>query len=141
MSNWIVAGVQMDCALGDLAANRAAIVANIRRAAERGAKLVVFPECVLSGYGFDSREHARAAAEPLPGPSTDFIAQACAELGVWAVVGMLEAAPTTNCSTRARWSGPQGSSRVTASCTCRVWARTGSPIPATGRSRSTTSAG
>ena len=92
MPNWTVAGVQMGCTLGDIAANRAAVVARLREAAARGAKLVVFPECVLSGYGFESREQARAAAEPLPGPSTEVIAAACAELGVWAVFGLLEAA-------------------------------------------------
>src|SRR5262245_11930005 len=83
MPTWTVAGVQMNCALGDRASNRAAIVAKLHQAADRGAKLVVFPECVLTGYGFDSREHARSAAEPLPGPSTDFVAAACAKLGVW----------------------------------------------------------
>jgi 5-aminopentanamidase len=93
MPTWTVAGVQTNCVLGDRAANRAAIVAKLHQAADRGAKLVVFPECVLTGYGFDSREQARAVAEPLPGPSTDFVAAACAKLGVWAVFGMLEAAP------------------------------------------------
>ena len=78
MPTWTVAGVQMDCALGDLAANRAAVVAKLRQGADRGAKLAVFPECILTGYGFDSREQVRAVAEPLPGPSTDFVASACA---------------------------------------------------------------
>ncbi|VTR91798.1 nitrilase cyanide hydratase and apolipoprotein n-acyltransferase : Putative amidohydrolase OS=Singulisphaera acidiphila (strain ATCC BAA-1392 / DSM 18658 / VKM B-2454 / MOB10) GN=Sinac_6000 PE=4 SV=1: CN_hydrolase [Gemmata massiliana] len=108
MSNWTVAGVQMNCALGDLAANRAALVANLRRAAERGAKLVVFPECVLSGYGFTSRAHALGAAEPLPGPSTEFVAKACAELGVWAVFGLLESAPGDKLYNAAALVGPQG---------------------------------
>lgn len=108
MSNWTVAGVQMDCALGDLAANRAAIVAKLHQAADRGAKLAVFPECVLSGYGFDSREHAKRAAEPLPGPSTDFIANACAKLGVWAVFGLLEAAPDGKLYNACALVGPQG---------------------------------
>ena len=108
MSNWTVAGVQMDCALSDLAANRAAVVANLRRAAARGAKLVVFPECVLSGYGFTSRAHALAAAEPLPGPSTDVVAKACAELGVWAVFGLLESAPDGKLYNSSALVGPQG---------------------------------
>ncbi len=108
MSNWTVAGVQMNCALGDLGANRIAIVAKLREAAARGAKLVVFPECVLSGYGFESREHTRTAAEPIPGPSTDFIARACAELGVWAVFGMLEAAPDGKLYNASALVGPDG---------------------------------
>ncbi len=93
MPNWTVAGVQMDCKLGDTAANRAAIVAKLHAAADRGARLVVFPECILSGYGFDTREQTRAAAEPLPGPTTDAIAEVCAKRGVWAIFGLLESAP------------------------------------------------
>jgi predicted amidohydrolase len=108
MPTWTVAGVQMDCALGDTAANRAAVVARLRRAAARGAKLVVFPECVLSGYGFGSRAHALSAAEPLPGPSTDAVAAACAELGVWAVVGLLEAAPDGRLYNACALVGPAG---------------------------------
>ncbi len=89
MPNWTVAGVQMDCTLGDIAGNRSAVVAKLHQAADRGAKLVVFPECVLTGYGFESREDTRKVAEPLPGPSTDAVASACAKLGVWSVFGLL----------------------------------------------------
>jgi predicted amidohydrolase len=90
MPNWTVAGVQMDCALGDISRNRAAIIAKLHQAADRGAKLVVFPECALTGYGFESRDEVRKVAEPLPGPSTDAVAAACAKLGVWAIFGMFE---------------------------------------------------
>lgn len=108
MPTWTVAGVQMNCALGDLAANRTAIVAKLHRAADRGAKLVVFPECILTGYGFDSREQTRAAAEPLPGPSTDFVARACAKLNVWAVFGLIEAAPDRKLYNACALVGPKG---------------------------------
>jgi 5-aminopentanamidase len=107
-TTWTVAGVQMNCALGDIAANRAAIIANLHRAADRGARLVVFPECILTGYGFGSRAEARAVAEPLPGPSTDAIAAACAKLGVWAVFGMLEAAPDGKLFNASALVGPTG---------------------------------
>lgn len=73
MSNWIVAGVQMDCQLADRPANVIAINARIHEAVDRGAKLIVFPECILSGYGFENRAQAMSAAETLPGPSTDAI--------------------------------------------------------------------
>src|SRR5437899_10679038 len=39
-------------------------------AAALGARLVVFPECVLTGYCFTSKAEAMPYAEPLPGPST-----------------------------------------------------------------------
>jgi 5-aminopentanamidase len=96
MSNtWTVAGVQMNCTLLDKTANTTAMIANLAAAAERGAKLVVFPECALTGYGFESRAEVRGVAETLPGPSSDAIAEACAGLGVWAVYGLIESDPTT----------------------------------------------
>jgi predicted amidohydrolase len=98
----------MNCALGDCAANRAAIVAKLHAAANRGAKLVVFPECILTGYGFDSRESVRAAAEPLPGPSTDAVTAACAKLGVWAVFGLLETASDGKLYNACALVGPNG---------------------------------
>jgi predicted amidohydrolase len=90
MPTWTIAGAQMDCRLADTARNLAAVRARLRTAAGRGAKLVVFPECALSGYCFASRDAAWAVAEPLPGPATAALADDCRTLGVWAVVGLLE---------------------------------------------------
>jgi 5-aminopentanamidase len=90
MSTIRVAAVQMEPKLGEVAANRHAILAKLREAARAGARLVVFPECALSGYGFGGRDEARECAEPIPGPSLHRLATACAELGVFAVVGLLE---------------------------------------------------
>src|SRR5205814_774199 len=74
---WTVAGVQTDCALADRPANLRAMAARLAAAADRGARLVVFPECALTGYGFDSRAAVRAAAETVPGPCTDAVAREC----------------------------------------------------------------
>jgi predicted amidohydrolase len=108
MANWIVAGVQMNCTLGDTHANRTAIVAKLHEAAARGAKLVVFPECILTGYGFNSRAEAQAVAEPLPGPSTHFVAEACAKLGVWCVFGLLESTADGKLFNACALVGPSG---------------------------------
>ena len=89
-TTWTVAGVQMDCKLGDTAGNLCTVVTKLDEAADRGAKLVVFPECALTGYGFETRAEALAVAETLPGPSTAILAAACARRNVWAVVGLLE---------------------------------------------------
>lgn len=96
MPTWTVAGVQMGCRLADPAANRRAVCDQLAVAAGRGARLVVFPECVITGYGFGSRAETRAVAETLPGPSTDAVADACRRLGVWAVFGLLEHDPATD---------------------------------------------
>jgi predicted amidohydrolase len=105
---WVVAGAQTDCALADKPANLAALTRRLREAADRGARLVVFPECALTGYGFASRADALACAEPLPGPATDAAARECARLGVWAVFGLLEAAPGGKLFNATALVGPGG---------------------------------
>ena len=78
---------QTDPRLGHTAWNLERIVAAVR-----GSKpgLVVFPECALSGYGFDSKEEGLKFAETIPGPATEAVARACKASGTWTVFGMLE---------------------------------------------------
>jgi predicted amidohydrolase len=76
--------------LGDVPSNLDAI---LRQVADVDANLIVFPECALSGYGFESAEEAVRAAEPIPGPSTELIARTCRDRERWAIVGMLERDP------------------------------------------------
>jgi 5-aminopentanamidase len=92
MPTWKIAAVQMDCAFADKARNLSVIRERLREAAENRARLVIFPECALTGYCFESKEETLPHAEPIPGPSTETIAQDCVKLGVWAVVGLLESA-------------------------------------------------
>src|SRR3712207_883577 len=92
-TTWTVPAVQLDCRLGDGPANLRAVPARLEAAADRGAGLVVFPECALTGYCFESREQVHAVAETLPGPSTDAVAAVCARRGVWAVYGLIEHDP------------------------------------------------
>ena len=90
MTTWKIAGVQMDCRLADKQANLDTIRAKLREAAGHGARLVVYPECALTGYCFESKAEAWPHAEPLPGPATEVLTADCRALGVWAVVGLLE---------------------------------------------------
>jgi 5-aminopentanamidase len=90
MATWKIAAVQMDCQLGDKPRNLDTMRTRLRQAAGRGGRLVIFPECALTGYGFDSRDEALLFAEPLPGPATDTLAADCRALGVWAAFGLLE---------------------------------------------------
>jgi 5-aminopentanamidase len=107
-SNWKVAGVQMNCTLGDKAANLATMTRKLAQAADSGAKLVVFPECILTGYGFESRAEILAVAEPLPGPSTEIMARECERLGVWAVFGLFESAEGGKLFNSTALVGPSG---------------------------------
>jgi predicted amidohydrolase len=93
MPSWKIAAVQMDVRLGNKSFNLEQIRVKLREAAEHGARLVVFPECALTGYCFDSKDEASPQAEPLPGPATETLTADCKQLGVWAVVGTLEAVP------------------------------------------------
>lgn len=90
MSRWKIAAVQMDCRLGDVAANRDKVLVRIDEAARLGATVVVFPECVLTGYAFNSLAEAMPHGESVHGPSIAAIASACAKSKVFAVIGMLE---------------------------------------------------
>jgi predicted amidohydrolase len=85
-----IASVQIDIAIGNVAANRQKIIDRLREAAARDAQLIVFPECALTGYCFDSLEEAAPFAEPLDGPSAEAIAAACQETGAHAIVGFIE---------------------------------------------------
>jgi predicted amidohydrolase len=90
MANWKIAGVQMDCVLADVARNLDTIRQGIFDAASQGARMIVFPECALTGYGFRSLEEAVPHSQILPGPASDAIADECRRLGVYVIAGLLE---------------------------------------------------
>lgn len=80
----------MDVEIGNVEANRRKVAERLREAAGRGAQLVIFPECALTGYCFESLKEAVTFAEPVDGPSVNTIAEACLETGAYAVVGFIE---------------------------------------------------
>jgi predicted amidohydrolase len=63
------AAVQLAPVIGDLDGNRERARAAIADAAAQGASLIVLPELAVSGYRFEDRAEARAAAEPIDGPT------------------------------------------------------------------------
>lgn len=85
-----VAGIQMDIKLGDNAGNVARMIAQLDDPRVASAQLVVYPECAVSGYCFDSREEAWPSAETIPGPSVEALLSAAKERGKHLVFGMLE---------------------------------------------------
>jgi predicted amidohydrolase len=74
---------------------KAAAVINI--AAERGAKLVVFPEVFMAWLAPNEFKaaQARTLSQPLDGPFVTGLARASRQAGVWVVAGMLETASGT----------------------------------------------
>jgi predicted amidohydrolase len=85
-----VAAVQMDVKILEKQHNLEKILTHLETAARAGAKLVVFPECALSGYCYTSREEAWPMAEEVPGPSTERILAAAKSFDCSVVVGLLE---------------------------------------------------
>ncbi len=102
-----IAAVQMDIKIMKNSENLDRIILETRAAAKNGADLIVFPECVLSGYVFSSREEAIPFAESIPGVSTQRLVTCCQELGVYVVYGLLERADD-KCYNAAALVGPEG---------------------------------
>jgi predicted amidohydrolase len=89
---WKLAAVQTDVTLGDIDGNLARIRRLLRQAVDAGAKLIVFPECALSGYCFTSKDDAMPSSREPGGKELAALADDCAGRGVFTVVGFLERA-------------------------------------------------
>ena len=89
-SRFLAAAVQLNAG-PDKEANVAAAAALVREAARRGAELIVLPE-MFAWRG--PRAGEDAAAEPVPGPTSDGLAAWARELGIILVGGsLLERSP------------------------------------------------
>ena len=60
------AAAQTLARLGDIEHNIGLATQLVDAAVREGAELVVLPECMDTGYLFDSAEHCRTLAEPVP---------------------------------------------------------------------------
>jgi predicted amidohydrolase len=91
-----VASVQIESAPGDKEANFGKVERLAAEAADRGAAIVVFPECCLTGYWFLRRlglPELAALAEPVPdGPSVERLLDLARRRGVSVGAGLVEAA-------------------------------------------------
>jgi 5-aminopentanamidase len=86
-----IAGAQIDVALADPARNLDLIAERTAEAANAGARLVVFPECAVTGYCFESLDEARALAQPLTGPNVERLVGVARTNNCHLVAGMIEA--------------------------------------------------
>jgi len=81
---------QIDPIQGAVEQNTAAIVHRMAEAALDGAQLVIFPECALSGYVYDSAAEASKTAITRDNPLIALFADHCIRLNVYAVIGLIE---------------------------------------------------
>ncbi|RVU23060.1 carbon-nitrogen hydrolase family protein [Streptomyces antnestii] len=80
--------VQWHAVPGDPAANLDTALALVAEAAGQGADLVVLPELWASGYDAPRLGAiVAAAAEPVPGPRSDRLAEAARTYGIWLFAG------------------------------------------------------
>src|SRR5436190_3515677 len=90
------AAVQFESLPGDKEANFRKIEKFVEQAAAQGARLIVFPECCVTGYWFIrnlSVEQLAALAEPIPdGPSTQRLADLARKHRITVGAGLVEAA-------------------------------------------------
>ena len=70
-----IAAVQMNPVLMQPAINLDEIIKQLERAASKGARIIAFPECCLTGYNFSSRKEAVPFAVTIPGEITGTIEQ------------------------------------------------------------------
>lgn len=85
-----IAGVQMDVQLGEVKLNLNNMLKAMRETEAATADLVVFPECALTGYCFESREEALPHAQSCNGPAIQAFTELCHEQDQFAVFGFLE---------------------------------------------------
>ncbi|MFN8006267.1 MAG: carbon-nitrogen hydrolase family protein [Terriglobia bacterium] len=87
-----IAGIQMLPQFMNIEANLDQMIRSMETTAKAGARLVIFPECALCGYCFESLEEAIPYAESIPGPSTLKLVKVCQKLQLHVVYGLLERA-------------------------------------------------
>jgi nitrilase len=116
--------VQMASVPSDSTATAEKAATRLREAAGNGALLVVFPEALIGGYpkgasfgapigmrkpeGREAFARYHAAAIDLDGPEVACLTEACAETGVFAVVGVIERDKATLYCTVLYFDGAKG---------------------------------
>lgn len=124
MTAFKVAVVQMASSPNDSVATARDAAARLREAAAQGARLVVFPEALIGGYpkgasfgapigmrkpeGREAFARYHAAAIDLDGPEVAALAEATAETGAFAVVGVIERDGATLYCTALYFDGANG---------------------------------
>jgi predicted amidohydrolase len=89
--NFRAAAVQTLARLGDFDYNIALATRYVEDAVRQGAELIVFPECMDTGYLFDSAAHCRELAETLAeGPFVTALAALSRKHGVYIASGITE---------------------------------------------------
>ena len=86
----LIACVQSDVTFADVPTNLQRVLDWVEKAGQSGADLVVMPECMLSGYAYDSREQALPHAISINDPLFNELAKAASKYDLYLTLGLLE---------------------------------------------------
>jgi predicted amidohydrolase len=86
----LLACVQTDVVFADVPANLDRVIDWLQQASDQGAEMVVMPECMLTGYAYDSREAAMANAKRIDDPLFADLAQTALRCNLHFSLGFLE---------------------------------------------------
>jgi 5-aminopentanamidase len=103
-----IACAQVAPAVGDAEGNRRLARAAVREALGAGARIVLLPELVTSGYVFESAEEARSLAQPAAGPALSDWAEEAARAEAVVVGGFAELGEDGAVYNSAAVIGPDG---------------------------------
>ncbi|MCL4426480.1 MAG: amidohydrolase, partial [Firmicutes bacterium] len=90
MTRYIAAALQFEPAWGEKGRNLVHLSALIEEAARQGARLVVAPEMVTTGYIFGDPSEVAPLAESIPGPTTLRLGELARRHSLYLVVGLPE---------------------------------------------------
>lgn len=107
--------------IGDAEHNRTLSAEAIRDAAALGARVVVLPELMQSGYVFNDREEAFAVSETLEGPTLSLWKSLASELDIIVVAGFCERLADGQVANSAALIEPEG--RLTVYRKAHLWNR------------------
>lgn len=85
-----IAGVQCNVTFANTEENLQRMIHWLHQSETEGCDLVVFPECMLSGYCYESVEEAWPHAEEIPGKSTQELIKVCKAKNISVAYGLLE---------------------------------------------------
>jgi len=85
-----IAACQIDISLGKLDSNFEKVTRMISLAVENKAQIIIFPECVLSGYCLNSAGETESMALEKTSPYLSEIFKICGSLNVFCILGFIE---------------------------------------------------
>lgn len=88
-AEFTVSCIQLTAVDGEKQATVDKALALVRKAGERGSKLVVLPE-VWTGLGYSTKDIYRTIAEPVPGPTTELLMREARRYGMYIAGSLYE---------------------------------------------------